>query len=461
MSTTTISLRNNQIEPVKKGVEFFKQKKSKPSLIVAPTAFGKSIIISAIAKEIDDKIIVLQPSKELLEQNYEKLKVLGGEASIYSASMGVKEIGKITYATIGSIKSIGESFKDLGFTKMIIDEADRYPRESTGMLSKFIKSSKIKYVLGLTATPLKLQTNSLGQQRYSILKMLTSVSKNGNFFKDIIHICQIQEMVENKFWTELIYEVYDFNKKQLVFNSTGSEFTDISLSVSYINQRIESKIIEKVKLLSDRKSILIFVPSVKEAINLQKKIPNSAVVYSGMRDEERTRIIEDFRNLKIRIVINVNILSIGFDHPLLDCIICGRPTASLSWWYQAVGRITRIHPDKKNGLIVDFSGNTSRFGRVEKMYFKKEKRSWKLYGENNILLTGIPLNEIGQHTEQTESVESKSDVEPLITFGKFAGKNVEDTPTWWREWMLKNFKFDSKTSKLKSEIIRVNSEKKL
>ena len=65
MSITTINLRQNQIEPVRKGIEFFKEKKPKPSLIVAPTAFGKSIIISKIAHDIQDKIIVLQPSKEL------------------------------------------------------------------------------------------------------------------------------------------------------------------------------------------------------------------------------------------------------------------------------------------------------------------------------------------------------------------------------------------------------------
>lgn len=116
-----MELRKNQKEPVRKGVEFFKKKKPNPSLIIAPTAFGKSIVISQIAHEVKDKIIVLQPSKELLEQNLSKLEALGGSASVYSASMGIKEIGMITYATIGSIKNIGHAFKELGFTKMIID----------------------------------------------------------------------------------------------------------------------------------------------------------------------------------------------------------------------------------------------------------------------------------------------------------------------------------------------------
>ena len=83
-----MELRPNQIEPVEKGVAFFKQKKADPSIIVAPTAFGKSIVIAKIAKEVDERLLVIQPSKELLEQNFNKFINLGGEASIYSTAMG-------------------------------------------------------------------------------------------------------------------------------------------------------------------------------------------------------------------------------------------------------------------------------------------------------------------------------------------------------------------------------------
>lgn len=455
-----ISLRENQVEPVKKGIDFFKQKKPKPSLIVAPTAFGKSVVISNIANEIGDKIIVLQPSKELLEQNYAKLLLMGGKASIYSASMGVKEIGDITYATIGSIKSLGEDFKNQGFTKMIIDEADRYPRSSDGMLGKFLASSGITHILGLTATPLKLQTNSFMRESYSILKMLTSRSKHGNLFKDIIHVCQIEEMVRLGFWSKLEYEVYDFDTGRLVFNSTKAEFTEDSIKKAYDDQGIEKKIIRKIKELDDRKSILVFVPTVAQAISLAQQIPGAKAVYGDMDSKERDKAVSDFKSLKCRVVVNVNVLSVGFDHPQLDCIISGRPTASLSWWYQAVGRITRIHSEKKDGLVIDFAGNTVKFGRIEELYYKKEGQTWKLYGQNKILLTGIPMHQIGEHSEETEKVEEQSDKEPLITFGRFAGKKVEDTPRWWRDWMLKEFKFDKNNSHLKAEIIRVNLEKK-
>jgi DNA repair protein RadD len=168
-----MKLRDYQLEPVAIGIEFFNTPKMAPSIIVAPTAFGKSIVIAYIAKGIDEKVLVIQPSKELLEQNYNKLINLGGKASIYSASMGEKEIGDITYATIGSIINIAWKFRELGITKVIIDECDRYPRDKNGQLRKFIDGMKASHVLGLTATPLKLQTNMGETGPYSKLVMLT------------------------------------------------------------------------------------------------------------------------------------------------------------------------------------------------------------------------------------------------------------------------------------------------
>jgi len=67
-----ITLRQNQGEPIDKAIQFFQEPKSKPSLIVLPTAWGKSILTAYVAKHTNDRLIVLQPSKELLEQNYKK-----------------------------------------------------------------------------------------------------------------------------------------------------------------------------------------------------------------------------------------------------------------------------------------------------------------------------------------------------------------------------------------------------
>jgi DNA repair protein RadD len=455
-----MELRPNQIEPVEKGVAFFKKKKVDPSIIVAPTAFGKSIVIAAIAKEVNERMLVLQPSKELLEQNYNKFINLGGDASIYSAAMGEKEIGNVTYATIGSIVNIAHKFRDLGITKVIIDECDRFPREPSGMLRRFLTAAKITHILGLTATPLKLQNNlDEFKQPFSKLVMLTSKSKKGNFFKEIIHVAQIKEMVDMKFWSPLYYESYDFDSGALVYNSTGAEYTEDSIKRAYKNQDINGKIIKRIEKMPDRKSILIAVPSIDEAKLLSTRLPSCEAVYSDMPAAERNRIVEDFKSGKLRIVVQVNILSVGFDHPELDCIITGRPTASLSWWYQFVGRVTRIHPKKADGLVIDFVGSVPKFGKVEDLYFKYEQPLWKLYGEGNKLLTGIPLKEIGLHIEGQPSPHELPKDAKVITldFGKFKGVEVRKTPPWYRNWLLENFNWNPLNNHIKEEINRLKN----
>jgi len=458
-----MDLRPNQIEPTKLGIKFFEQKKAVPSIIVAPTAFGKSICIAKIAETVKDNLLILQPSKELLEQNFTKYTLLGGRASIYSASFGMKQIGQVTYATIGSIKSMGARFKELGFTKMIIDEAHLYPRNSDSMLGGFLKDSAITHVLGLTATPLKLQTNrDMGGNSFSKLVMLTSRSKKGSFFKEIIYVSQVQEMVDLNFWAKLEYEQYDIDEGKLVYNSTKADFTEESLKAVYESNDSDNKILEKIKELDNRKSIIVFVPSVANAQRLSELTPNSVAIYGDMDKKERDFAIKGFKQGKIKVIFNVNVLSVGFDHPELDAIICARPTASLAWFYQALGRGTRIHPNKANCLIVDFSGNVKRFGRIEKLVVKKES-IWKIYGEGGKLLTGCPMHEIGQHTEKTEEGKAKEKIQKDIKdqivrmpFGKYKDKQVKDIDKGYRQWMLNTFEWNKYNNHIKRELQRLD-----
>lgn len=479
-----MELRENQKEPARIAIDYFSSKKDNPSIIVAPTAFGKSVLISYVANSINDKILIIQPSKELLEQNYNKLLLIGGEAKIFSASMGIKEIGHITYSTIGSIYKIGYKFKELGITKIIIDECDRFARSPDGMLRKFIKDAKITHVLGLSATPLKLQTSSGSTQlrtgatmpgnhgiKYSILKMLTTRSKAGILFKNIIHITQIQDMVKLGFWSKLIYHSVDFDTSMLQFNSTGAEYTDASIKVAFKSNNIHGRIIEAINSYSDRKSILVAVPSVAEARELARITPNSKAVWGDMDNKDRAKAIEDFKNGIVRVVYQVNVLSVGFDYPGLDMIISARPTASLSWWYQFVGRATRIHPDKKDAIVLDLVGNLNTFGKVEEFRYAYGDNKWNLFGENNILLTDTPLNMLGinkYNTEnyyfgndgitfnkdRTEKIRVIDDMLELlmnddgeinrlglftIEFGQHKGKKIKDVPSSYLKWIRKEF----------------------
>ena len=452
-----ITLRPNQSEPINKAIKYFTEKKPKPSLIVLPTAWGKSILTAFVAKNSDDKLLVLQPSKELLEQNYKKYIALcgdfGSNAGIYSASFGRKEIAQITYATIGSIKNLGASFKQMGFTKMLIDEAHLYPREADSMLGKFLTESNITHVLGITATPVKLQTNrDLDGRTFSKLVMLTSRSKKGNFFKEIIHVGQVQEMVELGFWSKLEYQSEAFDDSMLVFNSSKSEFTEDSVQRAYNANNGAGGVIDTLDAHPERKHILVFVPSVQDAISLSERYEQSAVIYGDMDKRTRDNTIEEFRAGRIRVIFNVRVLSTGFDYTGIDCIVLGISTASIALYYQIIGRATRIDHDKRDALIIDLGGNVSRFGRVEDITFEKGK-IWRMFGSGGKLLSGIPIDEIGRVTKQdTEVIDGKKPVE-IMPFGKYKGERLTDIPTSYRQWCLANFEWKASNENLRQSIL--------
>lgn len=454
-----ITLRENQSEPIAKAIQFFQEKKPKPSLIVLPTAWGKSILTAFVAKNTDDRLLVLQPSKELLEQNYCKYMSLCGDfgtnAGIYSASFGRREIAQITYATIGSIKNLGETFKRYGFTKMLIDEARLYPREADSMLGRFLKDSGITHVLGITATPVKLQTNrDRDGQTFSKLVMLTSRSKKGNFYKDIIHVGQVQEMVRLGFWSPLLYETASFDDSLLVFNSSKSEYTEDSVQRAYDANGGTQGITDTLDKHPERKHVLAFVPSVQDAIDLSQRYPNSGVIYGEQDKREREQTVARFRSGEIRVLFNVRVLSTGFDFTGIDCIVLGISTASIALYYQIIGRGTRIDPEKRDCLISDLGGNVERFGRVEDIVFEKG-RLWRMFGTGGRLLSGIPIHDIGKYSrEDTQAIDAQK-VAPIevMPFGKYQGERIANIPLNYRQWMIRSFDWNARNEKLRQSIL--------
>lgn len=477
-----MKLRKYQEIAKRDSLEVLQSSKPNKSVAVLPTGAGKSILIAEITKELHDgNVLVVQPSKELLKQNYEKFVNAGGEASIYSASFKSKEIGKVTYATDGSLNA--EAFRDKNIKYLILDEC-HLKTQSGSKLNSFIRTLGIKNVLGCTATPVYLKSALGGTQ----LKMMNRVQ--GKLFNDICHVTQIKELVDEGFWSPLIYDLKNVDNDKLEYNSNGSDYTQGSLTLNYTENEMDKKIISALEEHPERKSVLIFVPSVSEAIDLQTKIEGSEVVYSGMNDKDRDRIISDFKALKIRIVINVNILAVGFDHTQLDYIITARPTASIAMYYQQIGRGVRIHEDKENCLITDLSGNVERFGKLEFLTFQDIKwYGWGMFSGEN-LLSGVPfwesdiptitsLTEKGQKKREILTVDIKKGLVPLsesamvkdsirkepLWFGKYNGKSlgyIIDRDPKYISWMLSNKDFEwkgEKMTKLKTQFLFLMREK--
>ena len=140
---------------------------------------------------------------------------------------------------------------------------------------------------------------------------------------------------------------------------------------------------------------MIFVPSISEAEYVCSILQDSATVHSKLKKKERGKIIEDFKSGKIRYIVNVGVLLVGFDYPEIDMIILARPTLSLSVYYQAIGRGVRLHEDKKDCLVVDLVGNFKRFGKIGDLIIEDGEEGWGVYS-NGKLLTGVPMGMEGK-----------------------------------------------------------------
>jgi DNA repair protein RadD len=446
--------RDYQVIAVKKGLDIMSSKTPCKDILVLPTGAGKSIVIAKIAEKLEGNILVIVPSKELLKQNLEKFEAIGGVASIYSASFNSKVISKITFATIGSLKI--SDFIDKGIKYVIQDECHLHS-QSGSKLSLFLKGIKINNLLGLTATPMYLKTSIEGSQ----LKIMTRV--RGKLYNNIAHVTQIKELVNNNYWSKLEYEVVDIDNKSLKFNTTGSDYTLKSMIINYQDNNIARKIKLRLDNLKDRKSILVFVPTIEDAEKLSKMISGSKVVHSKVSAKERDEIINSFKELKHRVTINVNVLGVGFDHPELDCIITARPTTSINMYYQQIGRGCRIHDLKKDCLIIDFSGNVSKFGPLEELNYENI-HGWGLFNRD-ILLTNVPMWSDKKITKDSLRLNKKLPVvestpsKIIFWFGKHKGKSAEEIikegGAGYLTWMLYKSNFDwsgYKMEKLKKSI---------
>ena len=302
---------------------------------------------------------------------------------------------------------------------------------------------------------MKLQTGrDRDLQTYSKLVMLTSRSKKGNFFKDIIHVGQVSEMVSLGYWSPLTYQAEGFDSSMLVFNSSKSEYTEESVQLAYEANGGTEQVIQALDAHPERRHVLAFVPSVDDAIRLSGRYPNSAVIYGDMDKRERADIISRFRAGEIRVIFNVRVLSTGFDYTGIDCIILGISTASIALYYQIIGRATRIDPEKKDALIVDLGGNVERFGRVEDLTFE-HGRMWRLFGTGGRLLSGIPITDIGKITREDTQAIDRQAVQPIqeMPFGKYKGQKLSEIPLNYRQWMLANFDWNARNEKLRKSII--------
>lgn len=383
-----IQLRDYQKVASDKAVAFFLDQKIKRNgLIVIPTGGGKSWIIADIANRLNDNVLIFCPSREILIQNFEKMqKICPFDCAVYSASVGKKQIAKITFATIGSAINHMEEFSH--FRYVLIDECHLVnPKE--GMYKTFLSSLKCK-IIGLSATPYRLSSTSFG----SMLKFITRTRPC--VFSEVIYQVQISTLLDMGYLAKVNYyslPPVGWNDGNLVVNSTGADYTDKSVVKEYERTDLYGWLVQVVnRLLYNRKTgikrrgILVFTRFIKEAEQLTRSIPGTAIVSGDTPKSTREMILRKFKSGEIPVVANVGVLTTGFDYPELDTVVMARPTMSLALYYQIVGRCIRPSPQKDCSWFVDLCHNIDRFGEVKDLRLVNGGNGkWAVWNKGNQL----------------------------------------------------------------------------
>lgn len=370
-------LRDYQELAVDRGVNFLKgYGEGGGGLIVLPTGAGKSLVIAGIASRLDGPCLIFQPSKEILEQNATKLISYGYEPSIFSASMGLKDVGSITLATIGSVKERPDLFDR--FPYVMIDEAHQVNAKG-GMYKEFLEALGDVRIIGLTATPYRLNTDGYGG---SMLKFLTRTRPA--VFKHVIAYAQIKDLIEAGYLFRPEYQtVSGFKKEEVKLNTTGADYDEDSLRRYYNRIGFQDRLARVILRLLEigRKNVLVFTRFVDEAEALVHKVPGTAVVSADTKPSIRKAIVDGFRAGTIQVVANVGVLGVGFDYPELETVVLARPTVSLALYYQQVGRLLRPHPLKQSAWVVDMVDQVRQFGRIEDLWLQpggKHGTAWEM-----------------------------------------------------------------------------------
>jgi DNA repair protein RadD len=344
-------------------------------ICVLPTGAGKSLVIAEIANLLDEPILILQPSKEILEQNYQKLTayVDPWEIGIYSASMGEKNVGHYTFATIQSIYKKPELFQH--FNTVIIDECHLVnPKNLSGMFTTFLKAIGNPKIIGLTATPYRMAQNYVqapwGWRAITTTKLINRVKER--FWSRIVYNINNGDLVEQGYLTPLEYiDMSRIEQSQLPTNHSKSDF-DLTAYEAILSENggLEEALAHALEVGT---SILVFCSSVMQAEVLAEATPNSAVV-----------TINAFRSGEIKMVFNVGVLTTGFDHPELDCIVLARPTRSIGLYYQMLGRGVRKAPGKETCKVIDVTNTVKTIGEIETIKLERRTTGWELVSSRGV-----------------------------------------------------------------------------
>jgi len=368
----TIELRPYQREAVAAVYDHLRKRDDHPCVVI-PTAGGKTPVMAAICRDAvqkwDGRVLILAHVKELLEQAAEKLHLMAPDLwnriGVYSA--GLKSRDTEHPIIVAGIQSVYRRAAELDrFDLILIDEAHMLPPDGEGMYRTFLEEVRMVNpevrLVGLTATPYRMTAGMICGPE--------------NLLNHVCYEVGVRELIVNGYLCPLKTKAGRRKAETAGLHLRGGEF--IAGEVENLmddDALVRSACVEIVEHTRERHSVLVFAAGVRHAGHVRRALEEMGIECGFVCGEtlplDRAETLKRFKEGGLKYLVNVNVLTTGFDAPNIDCVALLRPTNSPGLYYQMVGRGFRLDPAKQDCLVLDFGGNILRHGPVDALEIKE------------------------------------------------------------------------------------------
>lgn len=348
-----------------------------PWLVEAATGAGKSLLVAEIAKWLNEvsgkKVLCLAPAKELVEQNAQKYRDYGFPASLWSASAGKKCMKHDV--VFGTPKSVLNDIQKFGeqFAGIIIDEAHGVTPTIKEICAHIKEQNPLVRIGGLTATPYRLGSGYIYEYNENNKPVGDESTKNP-FFKRLVFRITAQELIEQGYLTPPVADhelasKYDTSGVKLN-NRNQFDAKDIEQAFEGQGRLTSSIVADVVNHAHGKMGVMFFAATIQHAEEVMDSLPknNARLITGKTNKKEREKIVNSFKRREFKYLVNVSVLTTGFDAPHVDVIAILRATESASLLQQIIGRGLRLHENKTTCLVLDYAENIERHGLEDDLF---------------------------------------------------------------------------------------------
>lgn len=330
-------------------------------LYVAPTGSGKTVLFTEIAQNAvarGNTVWILVHRKELVRQTAAELTKLDLPHGLIVAG-GYPSRAPVQVASVQTVaRRIGTKRLPPFPTLLIIDEAHH---AAAGSWGKVIAAASESRLLGVTATPLRLDGKGLSPM-----------------FDRLILGPTTAELIEQKWLANPVVYAPRIAADLTGLHTQMGDFKRGEVAERMDRPTITGDAITHYKRICDGVPAIAFCTSIAHATHVAETFRaagyRAASIDGTMHDSRRARLISDLGNGQLQILTSCDLISEGIDIPIVTTAILLRPTQSLGLYRQQVGRVLRPAPGKERAIILDHVGNCLRHGLPD------DEPEWSLAG---------------------------------------------------------------------------------